>query len=90
MIQQGTEINCHSHLVKLELNKDTEMNPLTPNTDQNWNSPHSINILTNMSMRIKENKNWKDNLHLEMGWNNEFSELSIKETYSHQLGEFFF
>lgn len=68
------------------------MNPLTPETDHYLNSPHSINILTNIYSvnGINKNINWKDNLHLEMGCNNESSKLSNKETYSHQLGEIFF
>ena len=36
------------------------MNPFTPKTDHNLNSPHGINAPTNMVLiRIKENLNWR-------------------------------
>ena len=35
------------------------MNPFTPKTDHNLNSPHKINTPTNMvSIGIRENLNW--------------------------------
>ena len=36
------------------------MNPFTPKTDHNLNSPHEINTPTDMvSITIRENLNWR-------------------------------
>ena len=47
-------------LTQYALNGDAKMNPFTPKTDHNLNSPHGFNTPTNMeSITIRENPNWR-------------------------------
>ena len=55
-----TALNFPRLKVKYALNGDIRMNPFTPKTDRNLNSPHKPNTRTNMvSIRITENLNWR-------------------------------
>ena len=67
------------------------MNPFTPKTDHNLNSPHGINRPTNIeSITIQENPNWRIIFYYKHNvTSNSRNKRQQRETHSYQLGEFF-
>ena len=64
------------------------MNPFTPKTDRNLNSPHKPNTRTNMvSIRITENLNWRI-IFGKKGNVTSNSRNEATKKHSYQLGEF--